>query len=48
MRPYDNAGRVTGDKGDKGDTGNVGVGVKTTEIDENGNLIITLTERHCA
>ncbi len=48
-----NAGKVTGDKGnqgdkgDKGDSGNNGadgVGVKESVVDENGNLIITLTD----
>lgn len=51
-----NAGKVTGDKGnqgdkgdkgDKGDAGNngaAGVGVKDAVVDENGNLIITLTD----
>jgi len=33
-----------GDKGDKGDTGATGVGVKSVTIDEDGNLIITLTD----
>ena len=36
-----------GDKGDKGDAGNngaAGVGVKDAVVDENGNLIITLTD----
>ena len=48
-----NLGKVTeakgdkgdqGDKGDKGDTGATGVGVKSVTIDEDGNLIITLTD----
>ena len=48
-----NLGKVTeakgdkgdqGDKGDKGDTGATGVGVKSATIDEDGNLIITLTD----
>lgn len=34
----------TGDQGDKGDTGATGVGVKSVTIDEDGNLIITLTD----
>ena len=33
-----------GDKGDKGDAGATGVGVKSVTIDEDGNLIITLTD----
>lgn len=36
-----------GDKGDKGDAGNngvAGVGIKDAVVDENGNLIITLTD----
>ncbi len=32
-----------GDQGDKGDKGDTGVGVKSVVINENGNLIITLT-----
>ena len=48
-----NAGKVTGDKGeqgnqgdkgDKGDKGDTGIGVKSVTIDEDGNLIITLTD----
>ena len=51
-----NLGKITGakgdkgeqgDKGDKGDAGNngaAGVGVKDAVVDENGNLIITLTD----
>ena len=48
-----NLGKVTGakgdkgdqgDKGDKGDKGDAGVGVKDAVVDENGNLIITLTD----
>lgn len=38
---------VKGDKGDQGDAGNngaAGVGVKDAVVDENGNLIITLTD----
>ncbi len=34
---------VTDVKGDKGDQGDTGVGVKDAVVDENGNLIITLT-----
>ena len=33
-----------GDQGDKGDKGDTGVGVKSVVINENGNLIITLTD----
>ena len=33
-----------GDQGDKGDKGDTGVGVKSVAINENGNLIITLTD----
>ena len=48
-----NAGKVTGDKGeqgnqgdkgDKGDKGDTGIGVKSVAIDDDGNLIITLTD----
>ena len=48
-----NLGKVTGAKGDKGDQGDkgdagnngaAGVGVKDAVVDENGNLIITLTD----
>lgn len=48
-----NAGKVIGDKGeqgnqgdkgDKGDKGDTGIGVKSVTIDEDGNLIITLTD----
>ncbi len=35
---------VKGDQGDKGDKGDTGVGVKSVVINENGNLIITLTD----
>lgn len=33
-----------GDQGDQGDKGDTGVGVKSVVINENGNLIITLTD----
>ncbi len=33
-----------GDKGENGDKGDTGVGVKSVTIDEDGNLIITLTD----
>ena len=33
-----------GDKGDKGDKGDTGVGVKSVTVDDDGNLIITLTD----
>ena len=35
---------VKGDKGDAGNNGAAGVGVKDAVVDENGNLIITLTD----
>ena len=35
---------LVGAKGDKGDTGAQGVGIKTVEYDEDGNLVITFTD----
>ncbi len=42
-----NLGKVTGDNGSQGEQGvpgAAGVGVKSVAIDENGNLVITLTD----
>ena len=42
-----NLGKVTGDNGSQGEQGvpgAAGVGVKSVTIDENGNLVITLTD----
>jgi len=36
--------KATGEKGDKGDKGDAGVGIKSATLDQDGNLIITLTD----